>query len=215
MNVAIRMNSVTKISSSGVRIINQFTFELAYGSSAYICGESKWQTTLFNLVCGFDRPDAGEIWIDGRCLNELDDNKKSIFRNKHMGIIPNEICYCNDLTLLDNLAIPLLVKGMNKKTASYVVHEYAKKFGISNVIFSNPKFLTPYQSFVGAIIRALIGKPSIFVFGDFLKDANEKTRHSIMDIINEQMIAPRTLIWFCNHTSNSEYKKELPMLQID
>ena len=73
------------------------------------------KSTLLNLIAGLEKPSSGEICLSGININKLNINGLASFRNENIGIIFQFFNLINDLTVLENISLPLVLRGISKK----------------------------------------------------------------------------------------------------
>ena len=112
-----------------------------------------------------DTPTSGTITIDGRVVTEMSEKERSKTRNEIMGFIFQYHHLMPDFTALENVMMPLLIGGMNKKEAGKIAKELLTEVGLADRLDHRPGQLSGGQAQRVAIARALANDPSI-VIGD-------------------------------------------------
>ncbi|MBB3698911.1 ATP-binding cassette domain-containing protein [Flammeovirga yaeyamensis] len=125
------------------------------------CGKS----TLLSIMGLLDLPSDGSITIDGNNPLSLSDRKLAKFRNEHLGFVFQSFHLINDLSVRENVAMPLLYRKISSKETKLRVEEALEKVGLSHRMDHKPSQLSGGQRQRVAIARAIVGNPSI-IFAD-------------------------------------------------
>src|SRR5258707_14025578 len=97
-------------------VLRDIGFELAAGDYVAVMGESGiGKSTLLNLIAGLERPDSGQVLLDGADLCALGDDAVTLVRRKHMGFVFQAFHVLPYLTVAQNVALPLALNGIGKK----------------------------------------------------------------------------------------------------
>jgi ABC-type lipoprotein export system ATPase subunit len=121
------------------------------------------KSTLLNLIAGLEEPTSGEIYLSKTDINKLGLNALASFRNQNIGIIFQFFNLINDLTVLENISLPLLLRGINKKIAEQRATMLIKNIGLVDRINYKTNLLSGGESQRVAIARALITEPKIIL----------------------------------------------------
>tara|TARA_B100001996_G_scaffold344246_1_gene299889 strand:- start:121 stop:789 length:669 start_codon:yes stop_codon:yes gene_type:complete len=143
-------------------VIDNIDLTIQQGELVALKGPSgSGKTTLLNLISGLDKITSGEIIFENNNLASMNNDELSSFRNKNMGIIFQFFNLLNDLTVVENISIPLLLKGVDKKTAHYAALKLIKELNLENRAYYKANLLSGGESQRVAIARSLITKPKI------------------------------------------------------
>src|ERR1019366_544547 len=108
----LTLRHVTKSYGNDRHVLTNLSYTLAAGEYVAIMGDSGvGKSTLLNLIAGLDRPDSGEILIDGVPMSALDDDAATRLRREKFGFVFQAFHVLPHLTLLQNVALPLLLNG--------------------------------------------------------------------------------------------------------
>jgi ABC-type lipoprotein export system ATPase subunit len=121
------------------------------------------KSTLLNLIAGLEEPTSGKIYLSKTDINKLGVNGLASFRNENIGIIFQFFNLINDLTVLENISLPLLLRGINKKIAEQRAMMLIKNIGLVDRINYKTNLLSGGESQRVAIARALIAEPKIIL----------------------------------------------------
>ena len=160
MNI-LALKSVSK-SFGDVRVLHGIDFTLEQGQFAAIMGPSgSGKSTLLNLMAGLLLPDAGEIRIDGQLLTAMDDDARTIFRRRHIGVIFQDFNLIPTLTAEENILLPLHLDNAPADRAH--LDELLARFGLTPRRTHYPHQLSGGERQRTAIARALIVRPGIIL----------------------------------------------------
>jgi ABC-type lipoprotein export system ATPase subunit len=173
--------------------LNNVSINLPEGESIAIIGTSgSGKTTLLQLLGGLDYPTAGEVFVDGKSLNSLNDNELSHFRNKTIGFVFQFFHLQDYLTAKENVALPMIVAGKDSETAYQRAEKLLEKVGLSHRINHTPKKMSGGEMQRVAIARALANEPKIIMADEptgNLDKANAKNVLEVLDQIAESGVS--------------------------
>lgn len=121
------------------------------------CGKS----TLLHVLAGIEQPDSGEVWVDNVPLHEMKDGELSDFRLANMGFVFQQYHLIPVLSVLDNIALPLIARGMSEREANRKAKLALEQVGLADKAKHFPVQLSGGQNQRVAIARALVGQPRI------------------------------------------------------
>jgi putative ABC transport system ATP-binding protein len=125
------------------------------------CGKS----TLLNLLAGLDRPTAGQVWLDGERIDELNETELARLRRRRIGVVFQFFNLMPTLSAVENVELPLLLVGRRRKDARRSANELLSELGIRDKHSAAPVQLSGGQQQRVALARALANTPDI-VLGD-------------------------------------------------
>ena len=143
------------------------------------CGK----TTLLNCLSGLDTIDDGNILIQGKSLNQLNDDQLSEFRAKRMGFVFQTYNLLPVLTAVENVELPLLVSGNSSKDARSKAIEKLKEVDLENQLHQLPGELSGGQRQRVTIARALVNDPAIVWADEPTGNLDSENEEQIMDLL--------------------------------
>lgn len=153
-------------SSAGTTALSGVEFYVKQGEFLGVMGPSgSGKTTLLNTLSTIDRPTSGEIIFDGRKLSQLNDAELAVFRRTHVGFVFQEYNLLDNLSVRDNIALPLVLSGISPKLIMKKVEQLASFFSIHEQLDKPPYQLSGGQRQRVAAARAMISSPKV-VFAD-------------------------------------------------
>ena len=147
-------------------ILDGISLDVKYGESIAVVGKSGSGKSTFLQICGLlDEPTEGQINIDGAVCNNASDNFKTSIRREKIGFVYQFHHLLSEFNVMENLVIPQLIYGKDKKDAEHRAIEYLEKFNLMNKQESLIHHLSGGEKQRIAIIRSIINQPKI-IFAD-------------------------------------------------
>jgi len=164
---AKNLTKIYKTVTDSVLVFENLNINVSPGEAVAIVGQSgRGKTTLLNLLSGLDRPTSGEVFFNKERIDNLNEERLSEFRNRNVGFIFQHHYLLEDFTALDNVLIPVRIKG------EAIGEEVRKKaidmldwVGLGKRLYHYPDQLSGGERQRVAIIRALIHDPLV-IFAD-------------------------------------------------
>lgn len=202
----IKLNNINKYYTMGdekLHVLKDFSMEIDSGEFVAIMGPSgSGKSTLINLLGFIDSQYVGEYLYEGEKLDIKDDNKLSQIRNEMVGFVFQNFSLIETNTVLENVELPLLYKGMSKRAARPIVMEYLEKVGIAEKWDKLPKQLSGGQQQRVAIARALINKPKFIIADEPTGALDFRTSTEIMDLFRDVNANEQVTIILVTHDTN-------------
>ena len=201
------MNNIIEISNlkkdydylKKIRVLKKISYKFKKGKIYSLIGPSgSGKSTLLNLLSLIDRPTSGSITIENKKINFNETNKNDITRAKKIGIIYQQDNLLPDFTALENIFIPSLATGNNKRLSITKAQTLLKKFGLLNRSEHYPSDLSGGEKQRVSIARALINDPQIILADEPTGSLDFETAKSIFDILKKQINSNRIII-FATH----------------
>lgn len=162
------------------------SLSLSIGSGEYIsimgpsgCGKS----TLLNVLGCLDRPTSGRYFLAGDDVAQLDDDNLSIIRGQRLGFIFQSYNLIQQLTVLENIEVPLFYQGVPDDKARATAIELVKRVGLEKRMDHRPMELSGGQQQRVAIARALSHQPRLLICDEPTSALDSATGHQIMDLL--------------------------------
>lgn len=183
----LQLKNLTKSYSPARQVISNLNYTLAPGEYVAIMGESGvGKSTLLNLIAGLDHPDSGEILIDGRSMAALDDEAATKLRREKFGFIFQAFHLLPHLTLEQNVALPLLLKG---EAAGRRPVQMLSAVGLSGRENDFPRQLSGGEMQRVAIARALVHKPALILADEPTGNLDPDTAQGILELLRNEIKA--------------------------
>ncbi len=176
MSDCIRMDNVVKL-QEGRRVLADVFLRVKQGECLIISGPpGSGKSMLARLAAGLEKPSAGEVFVLGKPMHEMSEDAAAAFRNRHVGLLTRGIGFLNTLTMLDNIAMPLLLRGETAAHARKKAKESLKAMGMLGAEKASPAQLRPLERHKAAVARMLTAQPEVLLLDDFgaeLADTDE------------------------------------------
>lgn len=174
-------NLIKKYSS--LTVVNDVSLQVGAGEIVSITGASgAGKSTLLHILGALDKPDKGQVSINGTNLFALSGKKQAQFRNRHLGFVFQFHHLLPEFSAAENVAVPLWINGKGKKEALKIAAEMLATVGLSNRTENKPSELSGGEQQRVAIARALANKPSIIMADEptgNLDSANAQAIHQL------------------------------------
>jgi lipoprotein-releasing system ATP-binding protein len=194
-----------------VEIFNDLNFTINQNESVAITGASgSGKSTLLYLLGGLESPKSGKVIIDGQDLSLLSANKLAAFRNKQIGFVYQFHHLLSEFTAVENVAMPLLIRGDNVKQATLYAKELLVKVGLESRFEHKPSALSGGERQRTAIARALVTKPHCLLADEPTGNLDNKTARQVYDLLlelNEQFKTSLIIVTHDEHMADSMQRK--------
>ncbi|HYM61350.1 MAG TPA: ABC transporter ATP-binding protein [Thermoanaerobaculia bacterium] len=159
------------------------------------CGKS----TLLNLIGLLDRPSNGRLLLEGQPINGAGDRRLASLRNEKLGFIFQSFHLIPDLTVLDNVEIPLLYRRLSGKQRRKLALAALDRVGLASRVHHFPTQLSGGQQQRVAIARAIVGQPSIVLADEPTGNLDSGMGEEVMDILHALNRDDKTTIVMVTH----------------
>jgi putative ABC transport system ATP-binding protein len=169
-----------------VRVLSDVSLSVARGELCALTGPSgSGKTTLMNLIGLLDCPDCGEILIDGVATSGIAEPELARLRNYLIGFVFQSFHLLPRLTVINNVALPLLHRGVSASQRRTAAREVLQKVGLSDRGEHRPEQLSGGQRQRVAIARALVGEPSLLLADEPTGNLDSQSSGEIMDLFRD------------------------------
>ena len=153
-----------KLPNEELTILKDISFEVQKGESIAIVGASgSGKTTLLHLMGGLDVPSKGRVEFKGLDIMAMDEGQRALFRNKYIGFVFQFHHLLPEFNVLENVAMPLLIRGVKKKYAFNRAKEAIELVGVGGREFQMVPTLSGGERQLVAIARALVTGPEVIL----------------------------------------------------
>ena len=169
---------------SPVFALKNLSFTLEKGDSLAVCGPSgAGKSTLLNIIGGLDRQSAGEVFLAGRAIHDLSEREQALFRQKELGFIFQFHHLLDDFTVLENVMMPLLIQGTDKKIARDRASSLLEQVGLGDFLQRLPRELSGGEQQRVAIARALVHTPSLVLADEPTGNLDEVSAGKVFELL--------------------------------
>ncbi|HJW90302.1 MAG TPA: ABC transporter ATP-binding protein [Anaerolineales bacterium] len=155
------------------------------GVTIAILGKSgSGKSTLLNLISGIDLVDSGSIWIDSLELTALNERQRTLFRRHHIGFIFQFFNLIPTLTVLENVTLPLELKGEEQRIAQARAGDILREVGLIDRSHTFPEHLSGGEQQRVAIARALVHDPLLVLADEPTGNLDEETGRQVLALLD-------------------------------
>ena len=184
----LEVTNVTKIYGSGrtaVKAVDNATFFVSRGELVLLMGPSgSGKTTLLTLTSGLLKPTSGSVKIDGIEITGLSQRELARIRLEKIGFIFQHFNLLSALTAIENVMIPLIIRGVNEKEARKKAEKILADFGLKNRMNHKPEDLSGGEQQRVAIARAVISDPDLIIADEPTANLDSKKGREVMELIH-------------------------------
>lgn len=171
---------------SVVKAVDHIDLEVQKGDFVAIVGKSgSGKSTLLNLIGSLDRPDSGQVIIDGKNVFRMKDEQLAVFRRQKIGFIFQNYNLIPSLNVWENVVLPIGLDNRRVNTA--FVEDLLKTIGLSNRKKALPSMLSGGQQQRVAIARAIAAEPAIILADEPTGNLDTKTELEVMSLLKKSV----------------------------
>lgn len=208
-DAVIRLEGVGKVyqmDAVAVRALADVTLTIRRGDFWAVMGASgSGKSTLLNLLGLLDRPTEGHYWLDGENVAELDDDALSERRLRRLGFIFQSFNLIPQLTVQENIELPLFYLGRDAGECERRARALAEKVGLGDRLRHRPAELSGGQRQRVAIARALANDPSVLLADEPTGNLDSATGAQIMELLRAMNREGRTIIMVTHEADIAAY----------
>jgi len=189
--------------------LNDVSVHIKSGEFVSIMGPSGCgKSTLMNMIGLLDKPCEGQIYIDEQKIESYRDKSIAPIRNEKIGFIFQSFHLINDLSVLDNVELPLLYRKISTKERRRLALEAIDKVGLNARTKHFPNQLSGGQQQRVAIARAIVGKPKILLADEPTGNLDSAMGNEIMAILDDLNKRDKTTIVMVTHDDEKAQRTE-------
>ena len=205
----IKLSSITKRYGFGDAesfALHNFDLTVKRGEFIMIMGPSGCgKTTLLNVIGLLDKPSSGEYKLHGKSVSRISARKKALFRAKEIGFIFQNFNLIPNLTVLDNVCLPLLYSGIHKTRRLKMADTILERFHLREREYYMPHQLSGGQQQRVAIARSLVANPSIILADEPTGNLDSRASHIVMEELRDIHALGNTIIMVTHNPALTTY----------
>ncbi len=195
----IKLENVSKKYGNNV-VLDNLNINFNSGEFISIMGPSgSGKSTLLNIIGAMDKPDSGKVIINNEEINRFNEEELTLFRKKHVGFIFQFFNLFNNLTVFENVQIPLLISGLKEQDS---IEEILTSLNICDKKFSYASQLSGGEQQRVAIARALVKNPDIILADEPTGSLDSEAGKNILSILKEINKTRKVTILLVTHDIN-------------
>lgn len=171
------------------------------------------KSTLMNILGCLDTPTAGKYVLSGHDVSKMEDNDLAIVRGKEIGFVFQQFNLMPRLTALENVAIPLIYAGINRKDREERAIAMLKKVGLGDRYKHKPNELSGGQCQRVAIARALVNNPSLILADEPTGNLDSRTSVEIMEIFGAIHSSGNTVVLVTHEEDIADHARRVIRLR--
>ncbi len=182
--IAKELSKMYVTKASKFRALNKVDVEITEGEICAIVGTSgSGKSTLLSILAGLEHPSSGKIYIKKKPIHKMTENELVNFRLNNIGFVFQSFNLMNTMTALENVAMPLMFRGISPKERNLRAKKILTQMGLKSHIKHKPMELSGGQQQRVSIARALISKPEIIFADEPTGNLDSNTSVQIMEIM--------------------------------
>lgn len=191
-DIVLQAKGLSQTYSDGrlnVEVLKQLDFEVRTGEQIAVVGSSgSGKSTLLHLLGGLSKPSSGEVWVDGQQISTLSARAQGELRNQALGFVYQFHHLLHEFSAVENVAMPLLIRGMNRTDALERAATLLQQTGLGKRLEHKPGELSGGERQRAAVARALVTQPKCVLADEPTGNLDYHTAehiHAMMAELNE------------------------------
>ena len=187
--------------AGALHVLQGISFTLNAGEFLAVIGESgSGKSTLLQVVSTLDQPDQGSVWLDGEPLFGLNQTEQAKLRNERLGFVYQAHHLIPELSALENVMLPLLVRGVGEQEASQRAMSLLERMNLKERGNHVPAKLSGGEAQRVAVARALVGKPRLLLADEPTGNLDESTAQGVFEALQQLCREERAAVVMVTHS---------------
>jgi len=184
-----------KTGASQLHVLKGINLTIGRGEMVAVMGSSgSGKSTLLNIIGLLDSYDAGHYRFNGKLLENMNETRAARFRNQNIGFVFQSFHLIPFKTALENVALPLYYRNVNRKRRNQIAMDFLDKFGIADWANHLPAELSGGQKQRTAIARAMIANPAILLADEPTGALDSHTSQDVMEVFKQVNARGTTIV---------------------
>lgn len=177
---------IYKVGSSDYVALKNVYLKVSEGEFHCIIGPSgSGKTTLLNIIGGLERPSKGIVRVCDRELNVMSESELARFRNENIGFVFQQYYLIPRMTILENVELPLIVRGISRSERRKLALEALKLVGLEDHAYKRPSQLSGGEQQRATIARAVVTRPKILLADEPTGNLDPENARKVMNIFKD------------------------------
>ncbi len=202
-DVIIEVRNAKKIYRMGqerIHAVDGISFTVDRGEFCCLLGTSgSGKSTLLNLMAGIEKLTSGDVFIKGKSIKQMSENKLSKFRQENLGFVFQSYNLLGSMTALENVELPLVFKKMPTAKRRRMARGILKKVGLGDRMQHKPKEMSGGQQQRVGIARAFVARPDVVFADEPTGNLDSKTTIEVMELIKDMAAKNNQTIVMVTH----------------
>ena len=203
---AIQVKNLYKIFRVGnekVRALNGVDLTIYKGEFCAIVGTSgSGKSTMLNMLAGLEKPTKGEVIVAGEHLEKMNENQLVKFRREHVGFIFQSFNLLGTMNAIENVALPLTFRGVDKKVREAKAVEMLKLVGLPKHMKHRPNEMSGGQQQRVGVARALVLDPEIIFADEPTGNLDSKTSAEVLGLMRKVVTEKNQTVVMVTHDNH-------------
>ena len=199
----IKLENISKSYSQGgsvIPVIENLNVTIQEGKFVALIGPSgSGKSTLLNVIGLIDTADSGDIFLFNENLKDINDTKQNLIRRDKIGFVYQSNNLFSDFTAIENVTIPQILLGANKKDAYESAFKCLEILGLSDRINHLPKDLSGGEQQRVAIARAIINEPKVIIADEPTGNLDKKTSNDVFEHLIDFVYSQKITLIMATH----------------
>ncbi len=214
-NTAISFANVGAGYDGGAEVLTDVSFNISSGAFYFLSGASgAGKTTLLRLIYQLHKPSRGQVKLFGRITNDMSRDEISALRHK-MAIVFQEYSLLSHLSVFDNVALPLRVRGVPDAKIKKLVTKTLEWVGLGKYADANPKSLSGGQQQRVSVARAIVVQPTILLADEPTGNLDDENATRLMELFVQMNKLFGTTIILATHSKKLMDTYKFPVIRVE
>ncbi len=210
---AVRISNVNKtfkVKSQDVRVLKNISLNIPYREFAIIFGPSgSGKSTLLNTILGLEEPDTGDVEVMGLNIYDLREEELCDYRKKFVGMVYQQSNWVKAFNVIENVAFPLILQGVDKRVAIEAAKEYLTRVGMIDWAYYFPSELSSGQQQKVSLARALVTKPELIIGDEPTGSMDLASSEELLQLLKKLSQEGKTIILVTHNSDNIKYSDKV------
>jgi putative ABC transport system ATP-binding protein len=194
----LEIKEITKTFSNNgteVHALRGVNLTVKQGELVAVMGPSgSGKSTLLHILGGLDSPTSGEVYVDGKRIDNLGEGRRAVLRRRKVGFVFQAFNLIGNLSVLDNVELPALIAGVSASQAQGRRKELLTNLGVSEKAKNNPTQLSGGEKQRVALARALINQPLILLADEPTGNLDSKSTLEVLRLLRQTHKQGQTIL---------------------
>ncbi len=178
------LRKVYRVGEEKVVALRNICLDIEQGEICCIVGTSgSGKSTLLNQLAGLEKPTKGDVYIKSKNVSKMTENQLAKFRQKYLGFVFQSYNLMHTMTAVENVALPLMFRGVPKAKREAVAAKQLKKMGLGKRMYHKPTEMSGGQQQRVGIARAFVANPKVIFADELTGNLDSKTTAQVMNAV--------------------------------